>query len=36
MEYRASLADKAVAVLAVILFVVAAYSFYYVLPAKFP
>jgi len=36
MEYRASLADKAVAVLAVILFVAAAYSFYYVLPAKFP
>ena len=36
VEYRAGVADKVVAALAVILFVLAAYSFYYVLPAKFP
>ena len=36
MEYRASPADRMVAVLAVALFVAAAYSFYYVLPARFP
>jgi len=36
VEYKSSLADKAVAVAAIIVFVLAAYSFYYVLPAKFP
>ncbi len=36
LEYRASVTDRAVAVLTVVLFVLAAYSFYYVLPAKFP
>ncbi len=36
LEYRASVADRAVAVLALVLFVLAAYSFYYVVPAKFP
>lgn len=36
VEYRATLADRAVAVAAVALFVFTAYSFYYVLPAQFP
>lgn len=36
VEYRANLADKAVAVAALALFVLTAYSFYYVLPAHFP
>jgi len=36
VEYKSSLADKAVAVAAIAVFVLAAYSFYYVLPAKFP
>jgi len=36
VEYKSSLADRAVAVAAIIVFVLAAYSFYYVLPAKFP
>jgi len=36
MEYKSSLADKAVAVAAILVFALAAYSFYYVLPAKFP
>jgi energy-coupling factor transport system permease protein len=36
VEYRARTADRAVAVLAVVLFFIAAYAFYYVLPAKFP
>jgi energy-coupling factor transport system permease protein len=35
-EYRARAADKAVAVVAVILFGTAAYSFYFVLPAFLP
>jgi len=34
--YKSSLADKVVAVAAVLVFALAAYSFYYVLPAKFP
>lgn len=34
MQYRMSLADKAVALAAIALFVLAAYSFYYVLPAR--
>jgi len=36
VEYRTSLTDKVVAVAAILLFALAAYSFYYVLPAKFP
>jgi energy-coupling factor transport system permease protein len=36
MEYKASLKDKVVAAAALILFVITAYSFYYVLPAQFP
>ena len=36
VEYKSSLADKVVAVAAIAVFVLAAYSFYYVLPAKFP
>ncbi len=36
VEYRASGADKLVAALAVALFVLGAYSFYYVLPTNFP
>jgi energy-coupling factor transport system permease protein len=36
MEYRASIADKVAAFVAIVLFVVTAYSFYFVLPAKFP
>jgi energy-coupling factor transport system permease protein len=36
LEYKASLVDKMVAVAAILLFVLAAYSFYYVLPTKFP
>jgi energy-coupling factor transporter transmembrane protein EcfT len=34
VEYRASAADKVVAVAAVVVFAVAAYSFYFVLPAR--
>jgi energy-coupling factor transport system permease protein len=36
MEYRSSAVDKAVAVAAVALFALTAYSFYYVLPVQFP
>jgi energy-coupling factor transport system permease protein len=36
VEYRSRLADRAVAVAAILVFALAAYSFYYVLPAKFP
>lgn len=36
VEYRASLTDKTVAILAVVMFALAVYSFYYVLPAIFP
>ena len=36
VQYRASLRDRAVAVAAVAIFAVAAYSFYYVLPVQFP
>jgi energy-coupling factor transport system permease protein len=36
VEYKASLVDRVVAVAAVVAFAMAAYSFYYVLPAKFP
>ncbi len=36
VEYRARLADRAVAVLAVAMFALAVYSFYYVIPARFP
>jgi energy-coupling factor transport system permease protein len=36
VEYRASAADRVTALLAVVLFVAAAYSFYFVFPAKFP
>ncbi len=36
VEYKSSLADKVVAVAAILVFALAAYSFYYVLPAKFP
>jgi len=36
VEYRASAVDRAVAVAAVIVFALAAYSFYYVLPVQFP
>ena len=36
VEYRASPTDKVVAVAAVALFALAAYSFYYVLPLQFP
>ena len=36
VEYRSSLTDKVVATVAVLLFALAAYSFYYILPAKFP
>ncbi|MDE1853414.1 MAG: energy-coupling factor transporter transmembrane protein EcfT [Thaumarchaeota archaeon] len=35
-EYKTSVKDKAVAVAAVVLFALAAYSFYYVLPVQFP
>ena len=36
LEYRMSLADRAVAIAAVVAFALAAYSFYFVLPTKFP
>jgi energy-coupling factor transport system permease protein len=36
VEYKASVTDRAVAVAAVVLFAFATYSFYYILPAKFP
>ncbi len=36
VEYRSSLADKAVAAAAVVTFALVAYSFYYVLPVHFP
>ncbi|MDG6985456.1 MAG: energy-coupling factor transporter transmembrane protein EcfT [Nitrososphaerota archaeon] len=36
VQYRASAADKAVTVAAILLFALAAYSFYYVLPVQFP
>jgi len=36
VEYRSSMADKVVAVAALFLFVAAAYSFYFIFPAKFP
>jgi hypothetical protein len=36
LEYKTSLADKAVAVVAVLLFAVAAYSFYFVIPVSLP
>lgn len=36
LEYRASLSDKAVALAAVALFALAAYSFYFVIPTTFP
>jgi energy-coupling factor transport system permease protein len=36
VEYRTNLTDRVVALAAILLFVIAAYSFYYVLPAKFP
>ncbi|HKT21082.1 MAG TPA: energy-coupling factor transporter transmembrane component T [Nitrososphaerales archaeon] len=36
VQYRASIADKAVAAMAVVLFALAAYSFYYILPVQFP
>ncbi len=36
LEYRSSLADRAVAVAAVVAFFAAAYSFYYILPTNFP
>jgi energy-coupling factor transport system permease protein len=36
VEYRASRTDKVVALAAVALFAFAAYSFYYILPTKFP
>lgn len=36
VQYRARFADKAVAAAAVVVFALAAYSFYYVLPVQFP
>jgi energy-coupling factor transport system permease protein len=36
VQYRASATDRVVSVVALILFVFTAYSFYFVLPAKFP
>ncbi len=36
VEYRASMTDRVVAVLAVAMFALAVYSFYYVIPARFP
>jgi energy-coupling factor transport system permease protein len=36
VEYRAGVADKVVALAAVLTFALAAYSFYYVLPLQFP
>jgi energy-coupling factor transport system permease protein len=36
VEYRMSVPDRAVALAAVLVFALAAYSFYYVLPARFP
>jgi len=36
VEYRASAMDKVTALLAVVLFAAAAYSFYFIFPAKFP
>lgn len=36
VKYRARTADRAVAVAAVLIFIFAAYSFYYVLPVQFP
>ena len=36
VEYRTSVTDKVVAMAAVLLFALTAYSFYYILPAKFP
>ncbi len=36
MQYRASTADRVVAIVAVALFVVTAYSFYFVLPVRVP
>ena len=36
LEYKTSLADKAVAIAAALLFALAAYSFYFVIPASLP
>jgi energy-coupling factor transport system permease protein len=36
LQYKTSLADKAVAVVAVLLFALAAYSFYFVIPVSLP
>jgi energy-coupling factor transport system permease protein len=36
VQYRARIADKAVAAAAIVVFALAAYSFYYILPVQFP